>query len=120
MAIGIAQPFQGLADGFGLTGQIDDQCPTANDRGLTRKNGGWYEMSADTAHFLAKSGHFAISHGKCRFGRDIARRRPRATGSQHQMAAGAIDQFDQGGLNLTALVGDETRFNLERFHQRAL
>ena len=76
-------------------------------------------MSADTAHFLAKTGHLALAHCECRLGRDIARRRPRTAGGQHQMAAGLIHQFDQGGLNLAALVGDETRFNLERFGQRA-
>ena len=77
-------------------------------------------MSADTTHFLAKTRHLAFAHGKCRLGRDIARRRPCTAGGQHQMAAGLIHQFDQGGFNLAALVGDETSFDLERFGQRAL
>jgi hypothetical protein len=36
------------------------------------------------------------------------------------MATRPINQYDQGGLDLIALVGDETRFNLDRFGQRAL
>ena len=86
----------------------------ADHRDLARQDGGGHEFQADPAHLLAEAGHELVGDGERGLGRDVARGRAGAAGGEHQMAAGLIDQLDQGRLDHRLLVRNQARFSVRQ------
>src|SRR5882672_3700412 len=106
-AVLVLEAFERFADRLGLARQVDDQRALAHHRDLPREDRGGNELEADPAHLLAESRHGLVCDRQRRLGRNVAGRGPRAAGGQHQVAAGAVDELGERGLDHGSLVRDE-------------
>src|SRR6267378_7746988 len=111
LAVLVFQAFERFADRFGLAGQVDDEGVLAHDRDLPRENRGGNELEADPAHLLTEPRHRFVGYRERGLRRDVPRSRAGAAGSQHQVAAAAVDQVEERRFDHRSLVRDKPRLH---------
>lgn len=71
---------QAFPDGFGLSGQVNDQCFSANAGGLAAENGCGNFFEGDFSHQFTEAGEDFIADIECCFGGYIAYSRTGSSG----------------------------------------
>ena len=99
---------QGFGDGFGLSGEVDNEGVVSDDGDLSGEDGGGDEAQGDASHLFAEAGHFAgVVQGEDGFGGDIARGGSGSAGGEDEVALALVEESEEGASDVGEVVGDD-------------